>query len=94
MYGGKQDDKEYDFGVKNGVYNDCYVYNIYRKTWKKQESNLDYRYAMTSANSGGRVYIFGGLNDTCYADANLIIMKITENGGSYSTRNVNNNNDN
>ena len=41
---------------------------------------MDYRQSTASTSIGGKVYIYGGFGDTYYANGNLTIMKISQNG--------------
>jgi hypothetical protein len=36
LYGGKENEERSDENVKNGTFNDTYLFNVYRKTWKRQ----------------------------------------------------------
>ncbi len=86
LYGGKEDSESYDFHVKNGTFKDVFIYNIYKRTWKKQDAGVDFRQSMASTSVNGKVYVFGGFGDTYYANANLMIMKVSQNGTSHSVR--------
>lgn len=86
LYGGKEDTELNDLHVKNGTFRDVYLFNIYKRTWKRQDIGVDFRHSMASTCVGGKVYVFGGFGDTHYADANLIVMKLPQSGTSRSIR--------
>lgn len=64
--------------MKNGTFRDTYLFNVYKRTWKKQETYLDFRQGGASTSVGGKVFVFGGFGDTYYADANLLVMSVSE----------------
>lgn len=53
------------------------MFNTVLKAWKKHELDVDYRHSMASTSIKGKVYIYGGLGDRFYANANILMIKIS-----------------